>query len=78
MRTPPDTDRVLLDARGLEPPQPMVRILERLATLPAGGVLQARTDRRPVHLCDLLSLRGFRGESEQQHDGSFLTTIRAC
>src|SRR4029077_15548196 len=39
-----------LDARGLEPPQPMVRILETLTSLPEGGLLLARTDRRPMHL----------------------------
>src|SRR5690242_5685149 len=37
---------VEVDARGLEPPQPMVTILEALTSLPAGAVLRARTDRR--------------------------------
>src|SRR5262245_51601727 len=36
---------VELDARGLEPPQPMVTILEALTMLPAGAELHARTDR---------------------------------
>lgn len=64
-----------VDARRLEPPQPLVRILEVLETLPAGAVLEARTDRRPVHLHEFLTARGFQGESEEQPDGSFLTTI---
>jgi uncharacterized protein (DUF2249 family) len=67
---------VEVDARGWEPPQPMVKILEALGTLPAGAVLQARTDRRPMHLYALLQARGFVGDSEEQTDGSWLTVIR--
>ncbi len=65
-----------IDARGLEPPQPMVKILEALATLPAGTVLLARTDRRPIHLYPHLEQRGFLAASEPQDDGSYLTSIR--
>jgi uncharacterized protein (DUF2249 family) len=65
-----------MDARGLEPPQPMVRILEALDAVPAGGVLRARTDRRPMHLFAQLEARGFSGESIEQSDGSFITHIR--
>lgn len=54
----------------------MVRILEALDGLPAGGVLRARTDRRPMHLYPLLEDRGFTAETEQEADGSFLTFIR--
>lgn len=64
-----------LDARGLEPPQPMVRILQALANLPEGATLQARTDRRPLHLYALLTERGYRAETVEQSDGSFLTLI---
>lgn len=65
-----------VDARGLEPPQPMVKILEALATLPDSAALRARTDRRPMHLYAQLEARGFTSESEEQPDGSFLTHIR--
>ena len=65
-----------VDARGLEPPQPLVTILEALATLPAGATLRARTDRRPMHLYAQLQERGFTGESEAQSDGSYVTHIR--
>jgi len=67
---------VEVDARGLEPPQPMVKILEALAALPPSASLFARTDRRPMHLHAQLEQRGFVGESEEQADGSFLTHIR--
>ncbi len=65
-----------VDARGLEPPQPMVKILEALTSLPGDAALSARTDRRPVHLYPILEARGFRGESDEQSDGSFITHIR--
>jgi uncharacterized protein (DUF2249 family) len=73
---PAPTETRELDVRGLEPPQPMVRILELLATLPEGVGLLARTDRRPVHLLPQLEFRGFSGTSEEQPDGSFITHIR--
>lgn len=69
-------ETVEVDARGLEPPQPMVRILEALVGLPTGAVLRARTDRRPMHLYPLLAERGFQAETQEQSDGSFLTLIR--
>lgn len=70
------TEVVDVDARGLEPPQPMVKILEALTALPGGALLRARTDRRPIHLYPMLEARGFGGESEEQTDGSFITHIR--
>jgi uncharacterized protein (DUF2249 family) len=70
------TETVDVDARGLEPPQPLMTILEALADLPKNGELRARTDRRPVHLYSQLEDRGFSGASEEQPDGSFITSIR--
>ena len=66
---------VNVDARRLEPPQPLVVILEALARLPESAELHACTDRRPMHLYPLLEQRGFVGATEEQHDGSFITTI---
>jgi TusA-related sulfurtransferase len=67
---------ITVDTRGLEPPQPLVVILEALARVPEGAELQARTDRRPMHLYGHLKERGFAGITEEQPDGSFVTTIR--
>lgn len=64
-----------LDARGLEPPQPLVRILEAVATLPAGARLRAHTDRRPMHLYSQLEERGLKWETIEQADGSFITHV---
>lgn len=70
------TEIVDVDARGLEPPQPMVKILETIAALPAGAEVRARTDRRPMHLYSHLEERGFSGQTEEQSDGSFITQIK--
>jgi uncharacterized protein (DUF2249 family) len=73
---PAPTEVVEVDARHLEPPQPMVKILEALLALPESAALRAHTDRRPIHLYPMLEARGFTGESEEQADGSFITHIR--
>jgi uncharacterized protein (DUF2249 family) len=65
-----------VDARGLEPPQPMVKILESVAAMPRNALLRARTDRRPMHLYPQLEQRGFTAQTEEQTDGSYLTCIR--
>jgi uncharacterized protein (DUF2249 family) len=69
------TEILDVDARGLEPPQPMVKILEAVAALPVGAELRAHTERRPMHLYAQLEERGFVGESGEQNDGSFITKI---
>lgn len=66
---------IQIDARGLEPPMPMVQILEAIEELPPGAVLLAQTDRRPEFLLVELPNRGFSGESNLQADGSYLTQI---
>jgi uncharacterized protein (DUF2249 family) len=67
---------VELDARGLEPPQPLVKILEAVATLASGVGLRARTDRRPMHLYAPLEERGCSADTQEQPDGTFLTIIQ--
>ena len=66
---------VEVDARGLEPPQPLVKILEAVAMLPEAARLRARTDRRPMHLYARLEELGFVGETKEESDGSFITHI---
>jgi TusA-related sulfurtransferase len=64
-----------VDARGLEPPEPLIRILNALESLPGGATLRARTDREPCHLFGEAAQRGFRHESRVQPDGSWLTVL---
>jgi len=65
-----------IDVRGLEPPQPMVRILDAVAALPEGADLRARTDRQPVLLFEQLEARGFHGEGKEDSCGGYVTFIR--
>jgi len=67
---------VSLDVRHLEPPQPLLGILEAVAILPPGATLRAHTRWRPALLYAELEQRGFIGESEEQSDGSYITHIR--
>jgi len=69
-------DPLLLDLRGLEPPQPMMRVLAALDALPAYGAIVALTRFHPVHLLDILEERGFAAESAEQPDGSHETIIQ--
>lgn len=71
-----ESQAIQLDARGLEPPQPMQKILEAVATLAAGATLVAHTDRQPLLLYPLLEQRGFTYETTAQLDGSHVTKIR--
>lgn len=64
-----------LDLRGLEPPEPMLRILTTLEAMPAGVSFRARTDRQPIHLFPELITRGASYTSEAAADGSWITTI---
>ena len=73
---PEPTKRVDLDNRGLEPPEPMARILAALKTLPEDGYLLAHNDREPMFLYPKLEALGYEYESEVQPDGSCLIAIR--
>lgn len=66
----------VVDVRGLEPPEPMLRILEAAEALEQGATLTALTDRRPIHLLPELEARGIRHESTVRPDGSWATVLR--
>lgn len=61
--------QLVIDNRGLEPPQPMVRILESLAALREGDELVALMDREPRLLYRELERRGFAWEFSDGEDG---------
>ena len=58
-----------LDVRGLEPPQPLVRVLERLDTLGSGERLEVVLDRRPMLLYPQLEARGFAHTTDEATPG---------
>ncbi len=59
-------DVVVLDVRGLEPPEPMVRTLEALAAMPRGKTLVQLNVRVPQLLLPKLEERGFTYEVREQ------------
>jgi uncharacterized protein (DUF2249 family) len=61
-----DPDAVVLDVRGLEPPEPMVRTLAALDTLPRGHTLVQINVREPRFLLPKLEERGFEYEVRRQ------------
>jgi len=64
-----DNDNVvLLDVRGLEPPEPMVRTLAALEQLPEGATLVQINVRVPQFLLPLLTERGFTYDIREQDD----------
>jgi uncharacterized protein (DUF2249 family) len=65
-----------MDVRGLEPPLPMVRVLERLDTLAEGAQLEVIHDRRPMFLYPLLDERGFAHETDEPEPGVVRIRIR--
>jgi uncharacterized protein (DUF2249 family) len=60
---------VRLDVRGLEPPLPMVRVLEAIDTLAPGERLEVWHDRRPVFLYPQLDARGCRHATDEPEPG---------
>lgn len=66
---------VELDNRGLQPPEPMLRILDALKALPEGGQVLARMDRAPVFLYPVLDEQGYQHDTQPVGDGSFHVRI---
>ena len=60
-----DPANVVLDVRGLEPPEPLMRTLAALESLPAGKVLVQVNIRMPQLLFPMLAERGFACEVDE-------------
>ncbi|MHB8425523.1 MAG: DUF2249 domain-containing protein [Gammaproteobacteria bacterium] len=67
-----------LDNRGLEPPEPMVRILDSLEHLGPGEVLEAINEREPVFLYPELEARGAAIHTDKRDDGVHLLIRRGA
>ena len=67
---------ISIDTCGLEPPEPLVRALEKVGQLQKGRKLTVRSDRKPVHLFTELENRGFTYDCNEQPDHNFITEIR--
>lgn len=67
---------IVLDVRGLEPPEPLQRTLEALAALPRGGTLVQLNVRVPQFLLPKLEERGFAYEIRVQSTDLVRLVIR--
>ena len=67
---------IRLDVRGLEPPQPMVRVLQEAERLKRGAELEVHHDRRPTFLYPQLDDRGFVHETDEPEPGLVRIRIR--
>lgn len=64
-------ERVEVDNRGLEPPEPMVRILAIAQQLAPGQQLEALNDRQPMLLYPKLEELGLTHDTQQMPEGHF-------
>ncbi|MET0268126.1 MAG: DUF2249 domain-containing protein [Duganella sp.] len=62
--TVPNNAANALDVCGLEPPEPMVRILEALDLLGAGECLHVLIDREPLPLYRVLARNGYQHQAQ--------------
>lgn len=60
----------IVDARGLEPPEPFERAMEALADLAPGGQFVLLLDRMPHPLLRVLDRDGYRHEARFRDDGA--------
>ncbi len=67
----------LIDARAMEPPEPMERTLDALAALPAGDRVVLCLTRQPFPLFDLLRRMGYLWEVSGG-DGDYQILIRTA
>jgi uncharacterized protein (DUF2249 family) len=68
----------VLDNRGLQPPEPMVRILTALEGVDSGEVIEAWNDREPLLLYPELEARGAAIRTSQEADGVRLLIRRGA
>lgn len=70
------TNEILVDARGLEPPEPMEKVMQVLALLRPGQSIRMLLHREPFPLYAILAERGNRHETRMEADGSYAILIR--
>ncbi|MBN8443110.1 MAG: DUF2249 domain-containing protein [Thauera sp.] len=61
---------ILVDTRGMEPPEPFEHAMEALAALPPQGRIVLLIDRMPYPLLRLLDRDGFRHEAQVRDDNA--------
>lgn len=66
---------ILVDARWLEPPEPMERVLEALDRLRPGEQIRFLIHREPLPLYPLLRSQGYRHRIHLMDDGCYEVMI---
>jgi uncharacterized protein (DUF2249 family) len=66
---------ILVDARGMEPPQPMQLVLDALRRLPPGGRLRLLIHREPLPLYTLLAQDHYRFTARPLNETDFEVLI---
>ena len=74
--TPQDVDEILVDARGLAPPEPMEKVMQTLALLRPNQSIRLLLHREPFPLYALLAGRGYGHDTRMEDDGSYVILIR--
>ena len=69
-------DEVLVDARGLEPPEPMERLMQALTLLRRDQSIRLLLHREPFPLYSILAERGYGHDTRMEADGSYVILIR--
>ena len=69
------SSEILVDARGLEPPEPMERVMQALALMRPGQSIRLLLHREPFPLYPLLAERGYRHATRMESDGSHVILI---
>jgi uncharacterized protein (DUF2249 family) len=72
----PASAEVTIDVSELVPPEPMIKILETLETLPADGRLLVHHVRRPIHLYDRLDEMGYAHDTRDLGPGKVEVLIQ--
>lgn len=67
---------IVIDARGMHPPEPLERAAAALDELREQGELTLLLDRRPYPLFGLLSLNGYRWDECELEGGGFQFRIQ--
>ena len=73
--TPTDNE-ILIDARWLEPPEPLEKVMATLSLLRPGQSIRLLLHREPFPLYPLLAERGYGHDTSGQPDGSYVILIR--
>ncbi len=68
-------DEIVVDARGLEPPEPLERVMQALALLRPGQSIRLLLHREPFPLYPLLAERGYGHATLMEADGSYVILI---